>query len=279
MQYHELSDSDYAQVRNTVVKTFENPQLALGANLAVMGNIVDVLGNPTIGYGYDLTRHDMAAIQAAFTTAFGEALSATAQEALTRIESWKAGKTSAADLCAWHPSPAVFDDASATRLLGSVLDASYEPALDAALAHTPGLTVPKSRERAALMSLVYNGGAGMVGPGLRGALASGDRAEAWWQIRYNSNGGNVAGLATRRCFEGDLFGLYDDYTAVGPAEAGQTRAMTTAHGSQMTAYDARFPNAVHDANVNDSGMVSLLPLGKVLTLAESLAPAQAQVVA
>lgn len=275
MNYHELPDDRYCDVRNTVVKTFENPQLARGENLPAVGNVVDVLDNPTVGYGYDLTRHDMDTIRAAFTTAFAGARTATAEEALARIEAWKDGRLSADDLCAWRPETPLFDDTSATRLLSSVLDGSYEAMLDAALAHAPGLAVPRSRERAALLSLVYNGGAGMIGPGLRGALASGNRAEAWWQIRYDSNGGSIAGLATRRCFEGDLFGIYDDPAAVGTEEAALTLAMDKAHASQMAAYDARFPHAVTDANTNDAAMVSLLPCGRVQTLAEALAPAQA----
>ncbi len=49
--------------------------------------------------------------------------------------------------------------------------------------------VPASRERAVLVSLAYNGvppGApnSLLGPKLRAAIDDGDRAEAWYQIRY-----------------------------------------------------------------------------------------------
>ncbi|SOD90947.1 hypothetical protein [Caenispirillum bisanense] len=269
ISYHDLSDADYIQCRNTVVKTFENPQLALGQNPAVMGNIVDVLGNPTVGYGYDLTQHDLPAIQVAFTAAFDGTLTATAQAALEQIGRWKAGQLTAAALCAWRPATPLFDDATATRLLSQVLDSEYEAVLDRALARTAGLAVPRSRERAALQSLVYNGGGGMVGPGLRGALAAGNRALAWWEIRYDSNAGNVGGLAVRRCFEGDLFGLYDDSAAPTAAERQQVQALLAGHGAQMAAYDARFPTAVAQANANEASMLSLLPAGRVQTLAEA----------
>lgn len=267
--YHEVSATGYVQCRNTVVKTFENPQLALGRNLAVMGNIVDVLGNPTVGYGYDLTRHDLPTIQAAFTAACGGTLSPTAQAALEEIGTWKAGHLTAAALCAWRPETPLFDDAAATRLLSQVLDSEYEGVLDRALARTAGLAVPRSRERAALLSLVYNGGGGMVGPGLRGALAAGNRALAWWEIRYDSNAGNVGGLAVRRCFEGDLFGLYDDPATPTAAERQQIQALLAGHGPQMEAYDARFPTAVAQSNANNASMLSLLPAGHVQTLAEA----------
>ncbi len=75
--------------------------------------------------------------------------------------------------------------------------------------------VPQSNERAALMSLFYNQQTGadtaLIGPGLLTALATDNRAEAWWEIRYNSNGDDEDGVAARRYYERQVFGLYSDY--------------------------------------------------------------------
>lgn len=52
-------------------------------------------------------------------------------------------------------------------------------------------TVPQSYERAALVSLYFNHYS-LIGPKLEEAINTGNRAEAWYEIRYNSNGGTSA---------------------------------------------------------------------------------------
>lgn len=64
-------------------------------------------------------------------------------------------------------------------------------------------------ERLALISLEYNNGDQLIGPGLRAALAGGNRFEAWYKIRYFSNGDLLAGIAKRRYLEATLFGLFN----------------------------------------------------------------------
>jgi GH24 family phage-related lysozyme (muramidase) len=73
-----------------------------------------------------------------------------------------------------------------------------------------------TREMLALTSLAYNG-PGTIGPQLTTALNTGRRADAWFEIRYESNPPpkpgqpNVQnGIAKRRYFESELFGLYDN---------------------------------------------------------------------
>lgn len=66
--------------------------------------------------------------------------------------------------------------------------------------------IPLSKERLALMSLEWNSmgspkdGKNLLGTGLYQALINSDRAEAWFQIRYDSNGGGSGntGIAKRR---------------------------------------------------------------------------------
>lgn len=68
-------------------------------------------------------------------------------------------------------------------------------------------------ENVALLSLFYNGKTDLVGPGLMGALKNSDRFKAWYEIRYNSNGNKLSGLAKRRMYEGYFFGLYENREA------------------------------------------------------------------
>ena len=98
-----------------------------------------------------------------------------------------------------------------------------------------------SRERMVLTDLAWNGGTGILGSGLGNAIASGNRAEAWFQIRYASNGGNSRGLAKRRYQEAELFDLYDSPSnPSGPAEAQSVYDMFTKHRDAILAYEAKF---------------------------------------
>ena len=88
-----------------------------------------------------------------------------------------------------------------------------------------------SREGAALLSLYYNSPVlipkvtkdasnNVTGGFLLDALQREDRVAAWWEIRYNSNGGKFQdGTAKRRYWESAIFGLYDDPTNVSDLQA------------------------------------------------------------
>src|SRR5260370_17731551 len=67
-----------------------------------------------------------------------------------------------------------------------------------------------SLERVALASLVWNGGTGILGSektGLGKAIASGNRAEAWFQIRYSTNLHQAPDVARRTSYAPQLFVL------------------------------------------------------------------------
>ncbi len=66
-------------------------------------------------------------------------------------------------------------------------------------------SIPDSAERAALFSLTWNAPS-LLGPKLKAAILDGNRAEAWYEIRYNSNGIALAGIANRRYVEAEEFG-------------------------------------------------------------------------
>jgi len=91
----------------------------------------------------------------------------------------------------------------------------YEAATKSALGTTLYDELKDSKELASLVDLVYNGGGGIIGPGMKHALEHGNRAEAWFQMRYDSNGGASRGsagkgLADRRVRESNMFSLYDE---------------------------------------------------------------------
>lgn len=116
--------------------------------------------------------------------------------------------------------------------------------------------MPESYERAALFSLAYNErrlGA-LIGPSLTRALDSDDRAEAWFEIRYNSNklgktfintgqapqNGSDAGTAKRRFVESELFGLYRNPGSVSEAEAQSIYRTLQLHRDYILEYEAAY---------------------------------------
>ena len=118
--------------------------------------------------------------------------------------------------------------------------------------------IPNSRERAVLYSLSYNGRGpsdprSLLGDGLQGAIESGDRAEAWYEIRYNSNLGQDNGIAKRRFVEAAVFGLYEapGVPATGEVSSEAARgafAMLGRHRDQILAYEQEFADALSTAS-------------------------------
>ena len=99
---------------------------------------------------------------------------------------------------------------------------------------------PNSREYLALMSLYYNGGSGLIGPNLRNALATGNRAAAWYEIRYDSNGSGDFNTAKRRYYESTLFGLYSNPSSPALTEAFQAYQVLQEHRSTIMAYEDKW---------------------------------------
>ena len=113
--------------------------------------------------------------------------------------------------------------------------------------------VPDSSERIALFSLDYNSH-NLLGPLLQDAIDGGNRSEAWYQIRYGSNGDEEAGVAKRRYYESQEFGLYNP-GSLDLAEARQIFQMVTHHNSggpsdedSMDHYDNLYGAQVGQAN-------------------------------
>ena len=163
------------------------------------------------------------------------------QSALDQVMADRAADPILADLGTGREPDFRFDsiDDPRIRQIYDTAVKTYEGRVDSWLAG-----IPDSTERQVLVSLSYNGliNAG-ISPSLRAAVLGGDRAEAWYEIRYNSNGGATrsAGIALRRYRESDRFSLYDDRpvgSPLAPAEAKAVERMYTAHHIDILAYEA-----------------------------------------
>ena len=136
--------------------------------------------------------------------------------------------------------------------------------------------IPESPERAILVSLAWNNASALLGNGLKNALISGNRAEAWYEIRYNSNGDKLGGIAKRRYYESELFGLYDNPTSISDQEAKQVFRMYTEHKVEIDAYESTYGAQIAAAN-NDYHLSS--QPNQVDTLIQSLQPAREYLIA
>ncbi len=112
--------------------------------------------------------------------------------------------------------------------------------------------VPESRERAALFSLAWNSldnnsldnhgerVPDLLGAGLARAVLNGDRSQAWFEIRYNSNRDALKGIARRRFLQSEMFGLCVNPEAMTEVEATAVRRMLQKHHSDIYTYEALF---------------------------------------
>jgi Ca2+-binding RTX toxin-like protein len=167
--------------------------------------------------------------------------------------------------------------------IGPFTGAGAQADLDLRLAGSlapAGQPIPHdTREYVALMSLYFNN-PGLIGPGLRSALSSGNRAEAWYEIRYGSNSTKQKpsirqGIAKRRYYESQLFGLYDDPSVVDPVDpiqAVQAYRMLELHRVAIEQYERQFSGQIAAANSSSGYQLAGTP-NEVRTLDDSLQPA------
>ena len=89
-------------------------------------------------------------------------------------------------------------------------------------------------------------------PTLQHDILSGNRAEAWYEIRYDSNGGTSRsqGIANRRYEESQVFGLFQNAGAPTWTETVQAYQMLALHRDAIAAYDQTFwnPNTIQSLN-------------------------------
>ncbi len=117
-----------------------------------------------------------------------------------------------------------------------------------------------SQELKAIQSLAYNG-IGLIGPKLTRALQYQDRAEAWYEIRYNSG----SDAATRRFLEADTFDIYNDSSAFNDLDAKSAFRVFTRHGDKMKTWEQSHASDLERAtrwgiglNIEVQGLVDTL---------------------
>lgn len=246
----------------------------------------DGVGNPTIGIGYNLrVQGVLQAVAAYFGVDPGSTLLNKQQKATV-----KGYITQMAQAIAAYSGDIAALDTSLNQVMGNIkadtsLPANFKSSVYSAFAFTNladaenavlfntvessvlreestlskalgSNDFSKSLERAALISLQYNGIRMAGSPKLMADISNGNRAEAWYEIRYDTDASNdsrnasydpsiATGVATRRDYESDLFGLYDgdpfsNSSIVTNAEATQVAAMVLAHEAQM--FQSVIPN-------------------------------------
>jgi hypothetical protein len=127
-----------------------------------------------------------------------------------------------------------------------------------------------SKEYVAVMSLFYNAESLVNSEKklLVNAIISDNRAEAWYEIRYNSNSGKTRsqGIANRRYREADLFGLYDGGTLTADEQIAQAKEIMR----MFTRYEAF---AYNDTRPSDYENEFGLP-ANINSFSETIKPAR-----
>jgi RTX calcium-binding nonapeptide repeat (4 copies) len=216
----------YESDRNYAIQRAENPKLLLdGTENGVYADSKASDANLAIGYGYDLIVRPASESAATINGVLGSG--EISEEQIAILEARRTGNLlhgsvpdNPAVQGAWSKITLTQDQAEA--LLNSLVP-KWEDALSQAL---KGHNIPESRERAALISILYN---------LSGSTAESvkrnipttlkiienneedptQRAKIWYEIKFNTNGGKSRGeygkgLANRRDLEADLFSLYQE---------------------------------------------------------------------
>lgn len=131
----------------------------------------------------------------------------------------------------------VFNNEAESKTVFDGIIGSFETRVDNWL----GYKMADSKERAVLVSLAYNsvtGSRDLLGQKLKAAIANDNRAEAWFEIRYNSNGGKSrsSGIASRRYSESNMFNLYDSvFNETGAKEIMRMYTIQKAISNQLSA--------------------------------------------
>lgn len=264
--YQTLSSANYRNLRFGLVRQAEGFR-SLPYTDSAQGN------NPTIGVGFNL---DVSGVREEVLNALNitgglrDRIEGTIRNTSATTDSELQSELDEV-LQDWAANHSDYDGPTTFALTEdqawSVFDAiddTYETKIDDWLSG-----IPASRERAALYSLAYNtkdGSTSLLGDGLKTAIENGNRAEAWYEIRYNSNslakhaieGWELTegeedqlavkhddGIAKRRFAEAAVFGRTDG-TPVSEQEALGTYAMFANHRDYILDYVSG-PRGLHTA--------------------------------
>lgn len=279
MEYRELDQAEYDRKLRLVVVGAEG----LHAQAQNVGD-----GMATIGWGYTLNRDNNVAIwrdSGIDLTPDQWRTLAAVDAAQTNTERTRIGLNFTRHV----------NEVESDRLLRASM-AEYE-------APANNLGMPLSEEKIALVSLAYNRGVGNLSgvPGrnvpehpVMEAIRNGERAEAWFQMRYNCWGSdpldrqypsprsNEAGLRKRRFAEAEVFGLYDDPNNVTSEQAWNVYRAFQLHRDEVDRVEREFGvtiegdearrNRISQANMDYPELVG--EYGNVSTISDALAPAR-----
>lgn len=112
------------------------------------------------------------------------------------------------------------------------------PQFEASLDRKLDKALPLSEERIAVMSQLYRLGISGA-PSMIKAINEGNRAEAWYEIRYNSNADNLTGNYGRVIEESDLFGLHDRHPNA--KNENDIKHMFTKHATKIKEEERKSP--------------------------------------
>lgn len=269
MDYRELDQAEYERKLRMVIVGSEG----LHAHVQDIGD-----NRATIGWGYTFNRDNNVAIW----RESGIELTRQQWQTLAAIDAAPADERTRVGLTFSRQLNATESD----QLLRASM-AEYEGPANR-------VEMPLSDERIALVSLAYNRGIGMLNGiprsnvpehSIMGAVRDGDRAETWFQMRYNCWGSNndaEAGLRKRRFAEAQVFGLYDDPNNVTPDEARNVYRMYQLHRDEIDRVERGFGVTVEGeaaqrdriAQANRDYPALVDEYGNVPKIADALGPAR-----
>ncbi len=290
-----LSNS-YQDDRDYLLKVPENNELRQGLNLtANLRPKFDGSNSLAIGYGLDLLVNSDTTIDSYLTSAGLPVLTSADKQLLAQARTTrKAGIAAGVDLSASlsgvasQLSLAFPSEQKASEVLRVIVNVKENGLVDdlmsAGMSSADIVALKNTCEFAVLVSLKYNGA---LGPKLINAIKNGDRAEAWYEIRYNSSksgGINVGGLVKRRYFEAEYFGPYSssvDANNVATMTDENAKSMFRAysrHKQSMDEYETKWSSyvakAVTDYGAPNAGSGNSFDVKFVHTLSADLAPAR-----
>ncbi|MBZ7988164.1 vWA domain-containing protein, partial [Campylobacter canadensis] len=218
-----MSLSGLHKVYNFSSELYDNIRKSEGFDVKVY---LDSKLRPTIGVGYELISHKNI-WREHFKTIKLNVSDEQAKEfnnlisALSKVKSKDEGKKNIDEYYKNKNSIILTDEQEAKELFYTILPDYKKMIIKTSNNPDQGISeeifehLKNSNELIALIDLAYNGGKKLIGPGLSKAIEEGDRAKAWFEIRYNSNGGSSRktsgyGIAQRRVRTSNLFGLYPD---------------------------------------------------------------------
>lgn len=269
MDYRELTEQQYNERLRTAIVGSEG----LHAQVQDVGD-----GRATIGWGYTFNRGNNAEIW----RESGIALNQGQWRQLAAIDAAPAADRTRLGL-AFNRT---LNEGESDQLLRASMREYEGPATS--------LNMPLSDERVALVSLTYNRGVASISGNagrnvpehpIMDAIRDGDRAEAWFQMRYNCWGSRddmEGGLRKRRYAEAQAFGLYDNPNNVTVDEARSVYRTFQLHRDEIDRVERNFgvtvdgeraaTNRIAQANRDYPDMAA--QYGQVQTIADALGPAR-----